>query len=514
MNQTQGLYCSPQRLINGKLPPTLGPVVVRWMESSLTYGPGDLQGEPFKVDSFLKPIIYRLYEYDPETERRLTKRALVGVPKGNSKSEIAAAVGLNELAGLARVETGIPVMSTDPDIPVAAASYDQANLVFGSARVMAEPLKDFLNIYDTEIHRKEGNGVLYRVAAAAGTNDGKRPTAFIADEIHEWVDNKARVHLVLSNGLFKRANSLELNITTAGANLETLAGNLYRYGKKLHSGEVENSSFDFFWWEGPEDVDLDDPEALRAAIRQANPASWLNVEDIAGRYEIDGMPAYEFTRYHLNRFTGAAERWLPVGAFQANTHPTGLTRPDRGSEVVVAFDGSYSQDSTALVGWTMLDGVPHGFLIDVWERPEDNPHWVVPREEVEARVFEVFRDYKVVSFVMDRAKWYDEHARWVERFGEPPILDFPQSRKRMSEACASFYAATVQNTMTHDGNPAWLRHLENSTVKETSDGAFIVKDGRNSPRKIDIAVAGVMGFHELISYYSNNRPVEVSLTLV
>jgi hypothetical protein len=32
-------------------------------------------------------------------------------------------------------------------------------------------------------------------------------------------------------------------------------------------------------------------------------------------------------------------------------------------------------------------------------------------------------------------------------------------------------------------------------VKETRDGAYITKDGRNSPRKIDVAVAAVVA-HE------------------
>lgn len=514
-NLTLGLISSPQRLIDGNLPPTLGPIVVRWMESSLVYGPGDLQGEPYKVDEFLKPVIYRLYEYDPKTGSRLTSRALVGVPKGNSKSEMAAGVALNELAGISVIRDGRPQRRPDPDIPVAAASYEQADLVFGAARTMAGgPIKEHLLIYDTEILLAEGKGRLYKVAAAAGTNDGRRPTAFIADEVHEWTGNKERVHLVLSNGLFKRADSLELNITTAGAGLETLAGKMYTYGLKLASGEVVNDSFTFMWWQGPEDVNLDDPEALRAALRAANPASWIDPDRLAERYEIDGIPPWEFQRYHLNNWTAAAERWLPLGAHAANRHPDGLVAPPEGSEIVLSFDGSYSRDSTALIGWTMLDGKPHGWVVGVWERPDGVSDWVVPRAEVEARVLDTFKRYRVLSMVMDRAKWFDEYTRWAERFGEPPMLDFPQSRKRMSDACATFYAAAVRGEYTHDGNPIWSRHLENAVVKETPDGAFITKDGRNSPRKIDLAVAGVMGLQELMAATAANKPVEVSLFLV
>jgi phage terminase large subunit-like protein len=38
------------------------------------------------------------------------------------------------------------------------------------------------------------------------------------------------------------------------------------------------------------------------------------------------------------------------------------------------------------------------------------------------------------------------------------------------------------------------RHLANAVIKETTDGAYITKDGRNSPRKIDLAVAAVVAY--------------------
>ena len=40
------------------------------------------------------------------------------------------------------------------------------------------------------MHIKGDVGTMFRVAAEAGTNDGGLPTAFLADEIHEWVGRK------------------------------------------------------------------------------------------------------------------------------------------------------------------------------------------------------------------------------------------------------------------------------------------------------------------------------------
>jgi hypothetical protein len=46
--------------------------------------------------------------------------------------------------------------------------------------------------------------------------------------VHEWTGNKERVHLVLSNGRAKRADSWELNISTAGASVRSLLGRMVK----------------------------------------------------------------------------------------------------------------------------------------------------------------------------------------------------------------------------------------------------------------------------------------------
>lgn len=67
-------------------------------------------------------------------------------------------------------------------------------------------------------------------------------------------------------------------------------------------------------------------------------------------------------------------------------------------------------------------------------------------------------------------------------------------RAKMSEACSKLYTTVVQQQITHDGDPRLARHLANAVVKETPDGAYITKDGRSSPRKIDLAVAAVIAY--------------------
>lgn len=497
---TLGLSESPQTLIDGELPPTLGPYVVRWMESNLVYGPGDLQGEPYKVAPFLKKFLYRLYEYDPKTGKRLVRRAMLGVPKGNSKSEAAAAIALNELAGISVVRDGRPSLRPDPDIPVAAASYEQADIVYGAARVMSEPLDEFLERYDKEILRREGEGRLYRVAAVAGTNDGKRPTTFVADEVHEWVGNTGRVHLVLSNGLAKRRDTLELNITTAGADKTSVAGKLYDYGQKLASGEREDSGFLFQWYEADAAWNLENEEELLAAIRQANPAPWIDAQRTADRLIIDRVPEHEFRRYYLNQWVSAGSEWLPPNSWQSLEVIEGF-RPEDGAEIVIGFDGSYNRDATAIYGWTLPteeQPTPVGFLIGLWET-DGSPEYKVPRHEVQLALHEAFQTWQVRELVCDPWRWESEIESWAETYGDV-VTEFPtNSVQRMSKACALFYSAVVQGDIAHDGNPSVERHLANAVVKETKDGAYITKQSRSSPYKIDAAVAAIIGLTAVLA---------------
>jgi hypothetical protein len=91
-------------------------------------------------------------------------------------------------------------------------------------------------------------------------------------------------------------------------------------------------------------------------------------------------------------------------------------RPEAGTRIVMGFDGSLAQDSTALIGWTM-DEVPHRFTLGLWERPKNAPaDWRIPRPEVDAAVWRAFRDFDVVMLVADPAYWQTEIEAWDAEF--------------------------------------------------------------------------------------------------
>jgi phage terminase large subunit-like protein len=459
--------------------PTRGPKVCAWIERHCIYGEGDNAGQQVKLDPFQRHFIYHLYRLKPNGERQY-RRAMFEVPKGNGKTPIASWIGLYELCN-----------SVSPVIPVAAASYKQADLLFGDLRTCASEsptLSEFLKAFENDVQRVEGPGHAYKVAAVAGTNDGQRPSVFLADEIHEWEGKKARVHTVIANGCSKRAGSLVMNTTTAGADIETLAGRMHTHGVRVNAGEIEDDEFLFIWYGAAETYDLEDPEQLEAAVWAANPAagSFLRVTDVIARYY--QIPRFEFERYHLCRWTTVGESWLPPGAWDAAEGDEDPI-PD-GADCVLAFDGSYNGDCTAL-SVASIGEKPRVELVALWERPEnERQDWQVDILEVEEKIRETCRKYHVLELAADPYRW----ARSLQILADEglPVVEFPQNASRMTPATTRFYEAVVNKQVTHSGDPRLSRHIANCALKTDSRGSRLSKDHRNSTRKIDAAITAVM----------------------
>jgi phage terminase large subunit-like protein len=466
----------------------------RFIEANCRHGEGDKFGQPVRLDPFQKGIVLRLLELRDDGTRRY-RRAFVEMGKGNGKSPICAWIGAFEL-----------VNRPSAVVPVAAASYEQADLVFGDLRdcVRESPsLSGVLDAYETEVQVKDGPGRAFRIAAIAGTNDGLRPTLVLADELHEWEGNRERVFLVLGNGAAKRENSLQLAVSTPGWDLGSLAGQLHEYGLAVNRGEIDDPEFCFIWFGAQEGAyDLDDPAGLRAAIRAANPAadSFLRVEDVAARFH--QIPRHEFCRYHLAQWTTTANAWLPAGAWNACADPSQAI-PD-GARVVLAFDGSATGDSTAVVAAT-VGPRPHVVVLGLWERGEhDGDEWRVPRLDVLEVLRRACRRFQVVELACDPYLWRSD----METLSEEgiPVVEFPQNGSRMIPATQRAHEMVLGHQLTHSGDPNLARHIANAVIKTDSRGSRLVKESKRSTRRIDLAIAAVMALDRCQTAVTSSPP--------
>jgi len=459
-------------------PESRGALVCAYIERNLVHGPGDFYGKPFRLTPEQRRFIWRAHELRPDGRRRY-RRVLLGLPKGSGKTELAAALAVTEfaLAG----QHGFPA---SPEIPVAGASWDSAELVFGAAKVMiAEgPLEPYFELLDTEILRRDGPGKLFRVPASHASVEGLRPTFFVADEVHEWTVRGERVHLVIENGLAKRRNSWSLSISTAGWDKESLLGRLYGYGERVESGELDDDAFLFDWKEAPPGFDLDDPEQLRDAVLSCNPHAerFGQLEAILARYR--EIPRFEFERYHLNRWTEAADSWVDPAEYDACAGKVNL---EPGQDVWLAVDVGGLKDSSAVVtvGW-----VGDKLHVRQWIGEPNERHKVMVGE-ARARVIEEADRYRVREVAYDRAM-FRESAEMLEEEHGLRMIDFDQGPQRMVPASATLLELIRDGRLVHDGDPLLRRHVLAAVASQTERGWRISK--RRSRQAIDGCVALAM----------------------
>jgi phage terminase large subunit-like protein len=269
-------------------------------------------------------------------------------------------------------------------------------------------------------------------------------------------------------------------------------------GKRIESGEEKDDAFLFIWFEGPEDVDITDPDALRAAIRSCNPAAddFLDVEEIAQR--ATAIPEFEFRRYYLNQWTRAAESWLPPGAWIScegdNTIP-------HGADVFVGVDMAIFHDSAAVVvAWVS----PSGEVVvqsQVWEPVAGR----IDHNAVKQHLRELSRTFNVIRIGAD--------PRYFELIGVElldeglPIFDFPQSQERMYPACAGAYELIASNMLIHGGDGTLTDHVL-SAAQRLTDRGWTLSKGK-SKRKIDACIALVMAVYMATHVEVVEEPAEL-----
>ena len=411
--------------------------------------------------------------------------ALVGMARKNGKSALAASMGLSALT----------LGGNGSEIYSCAADRDQARIVFGTAKRMVEldpELSSMFTLYRDVIEYKDKGSVYRALSAEAYTKEGLNPSPIVIfDEVHAQPNRELWDVMSLAGGA--RSDSLLLGITTAGVKTQangqdSLAYSLYQYGQKLVKGELVDPSFFFAWWE-PKNPEADHRD--KQLWIESNPgfADIVDAEDFESA--VLRTPEAEFRTKRTNCFVSTTTAWLPTGSWEVliDTERT----PEPGEEVILAFDGAFSNDSTALVAWLLGGEKPHLMVVGIWERPDDAEQgWHVPVAEVEQTIIDTFRNsnFQTREIVFDPARWQRTFMILDEQ--GMPVVSYPNSAERMVPATQKFYEAVVNQSFTHDGDERMARHITNCVTKQSSRGVMVAK--ASSKRKVDAAVAAIFGY--------------------
>lgn len=441
-------------------------------------------GDALHLRDWQKELIRHVFAGD-ETGYR-NKLSLIGMPRKNGKSALGSVFGLYSLILGAR---GAEVYSV-------AADKDQARIVFADAKRMVEAspeLSSVTRLYRDAIELPKAGSVYRVLSAEAFTKEGLNPSATIFDELHAQPNRELFDVMSLAMGARGKLATL-IAITTAGVRTDStgqdsIAYTLYQYGQKVARGEVDDPTFFMAWWEADAEADYRKKETWI----QANPgfADICSAEDFESA--VRRTPEAEFKIKRTNQWVSGQQAWLPSGSWDELQTDFKL---DDDQEYVLGFDGSFSGDASVIVGATIPkeDEPVNIFLVKAWEK-DLNIHddsWRVDIADVEQTIIEFCGKHpKVREIACDPFRW-QRSMEYLQDVGLP-IVEYPStSARRMVPACAKFYDAVVEKNIRHDGDPLLARHLANAVIKTDNLGPRIVKDKRNSTRKIDAAVAAVL----------------------
>jgi phage terminase large subunit-like protein len=441
-------------------------------------------GEPLRLRDWQKELVKHIYADDGRGGFR-NRVSLVGMPRKQGKSALASSLAVFDtyFGG-----NGAEVYSV-------AAEKEQARIVFADAKRMIEASPDLLGmakLYRDAIEIPSTNSVYRVLSAESYSKEGLSPTAVWMDELH--AQKNRELFDVMSLAMGARGNKAHLvSITTAGVKTDTtgrdsVAYSLYQYGQKVASQEIDDPAFFMAWWEAPHDAN----HKLEETWKIAGPG----YDDICSKEDYESAvrrtPEAEFRTKRCNQWVSSNLSWLPAGTWKECEGEFTIS-PDE--ELILAFDGSFSGDTSVIVGATVPkeDEPVKVFLVKAWEKDLtlDDDTWRVDTLDVEETLLDFCRDYpNVREIVCDPFRW--QRSMQVLEDAGLPIVEFPQSPSRMIKACAVFYDSVVEKRIVHTDDPLLARHIDNAIVKMTPAGPHIKKDARNSPRKIDGAVASVM----------------------
>lgn len=491
--------------------PSLGWALLEWWSDHLA-NPRD-ENEPLIFTAEQALDIVEWHRIDPRTGRHVHRRGASRRSKGRGKSPVEAAKAISELCGDVLFDgwdaAGEPVGrpwgtkgSPPAWVQIAAVSEDQTENTYGA-------IYEFLTANDgraadelridvglTRCFLRDRPGKLEPVTAAAGTREGQRVTYGVLDETHLWTP---------TNGGRKLARTIRRNVAKMGGRTYETT-NSFVPGEDSVAESTDKAVRDgapgihYDAVEAPPVKPEDDDVTLKAALQVAyGDAWWVDLDRLVAEIRDPETTWEDSERFYFNHNVDDRRKAVETKRWEALARPDVTVGP--GAYIALGFDGSISDDCTALVGCTMVDGRPHTFEIEVWQRPKDAGRtWRMPRSDIEKRVEETFAFYNVGLMLCDPAKWQTQIEGWAEKFGEERVVFFDTNQPvRMWKACDRFSTALAEGAYSHDESEllsaqVLAMHKRKVRVRDDDDDGrtkFVFVKGPNRD-KIDAGIAAVL----------------------
>lgn len=489
--------------------------VCRFIEL-LTHTKGELAGQRVVLEPWQIFILTTVFGWRRRADGgRRFRRVYIEVPRGSGKSTLSSGVALYCL--LADHEPGAEVYSF-------ATTRDQAKIVFGDAKVMAEhnpALRERfgLQVLANALYVSSTNSTFQAKSAEGSTLDGLNTHLAVVDELHA---HKTRaVYDVVETSLGKRRSSLLWCITTAGFDTSGICYEVRTMCTKVLSRLADDETqFAIIYT-----IDDGDDWSSMEALEKANPNWGVSVRpevitSLLQKAKTLPSAINNFKTKHLDVWCSARSAWLDMRAWK-RCETTGLELSDfEGQSCFIGLDiGSKSdltvkmylfpfeedgKDKYALFcecwlpskaietstnsqysGWVRSGYIQEtdGAMTDL-NVIEDSIREDLSRFDVQAITYDPWQATQIATSLSDEGA---------------PMLECRFTVQNVSDPMKTLEALVIDGRIVHDGNPvmAWMMGNVEARI-DAKDNIFPRKERHEN--KIDGAVAAILALRGVATY--------------
>lgn len=499
---------------------------IRWY-ALLKHSKGEWAKQTIRLEPWQQFAIWCIFGWKRTCDNtRRFRKAYLEVARKNGKSTIAAGLGLLLLVG--DHEEGAEVYS-------AATKKDQAIIVHSEAVRMVKAstsLRARVRVFKNNLSVEATNSKYEPLGADDDTLDGLNVSGAIIDELHAH-KNRGVVD-VLETATSSRRQPLELYITTAGFDRNSICWELRDYTTKILEGVLDDDT----WWGIIYTLDVDEQtgEALdkwddEATWIKANPNLGISVkvDDLrrkATKAKAVPTALNNFLRKHCNLWTQQQHKWANMAKWRACTSAhlggdaTGLNPLSElekmlaGRDCIGAFDLSIRRDLCAWARVYPMDGGAFGCLWKFWmpevgleekEREDRAPYSTWVREGYIDLVDGDTMDYDVIreQILADSAECVLREitfdvANAVQLVNDLQkdgfqLVEFRQGMLSMSPPTKQLAELMAAARFFHGGNPVASWMVSNAVAVTDSGGnTKLTKDPKQMKGRVDGIIAAIM----------------------
>ncbi len=408
---------------------------------------------PVKLEDWQKERIFEpLFELDPGTGLRRYSLGLIGLPKKNSKSTMAAMIGNYFL--FQDEEFG--------EIILTANSKDQSSwIIFDKLKkslLMNREEFKHVKILDDAVEVKRTGTVARIVAPNYRTASGTNPSLTLYDELWAFELDTARKFWDELTQSPARRQPLALVFSYAGFEEDSLLYELYKKGLEGKDPKM------FFLWE------------------HKNLASWVTKDYL--KTQRKRLRPNTYLRLHENRWTSGEEAFIDLDLWDRcvdKKHRPAL--PNKETSLVIGIDIGISHDCSAVVALARDEDKIKLACHRAWQPSKKKK--IDLEASVEGYIKELAKDYTVKEVRFDPYQFH-RSATTLAKEGLN-MVEFPQTTDRLTAMSQNLYDLIKGGNLVLYKDREMRSHAEKATAKETPRGWRIVK--KKASHKIDLIIA-------------------------